>query len=169
MLRPVRGRSDQGGGFRRCLRPGYRPGFVLLAVLLMATGVGAVLALASGTVVMAKAIAVAFLGVEVVWSVPVLQGLAEERRLRRELAKLQALGQQASAILALWAVADGQQVTASVSEHAESIADAEPVLLGLERAGLVTGEWIEAPGQPTRRRYQLTRAGHRLTTRTLRP
>ena len=154
---------------RRWLMPGYRPGFVLLAVLLVATGGGAVLAAASGISVVGQALAVAFLCVEVVWSVPALHALAEERRLRRELTTLQAQGLQTDAALVLWAIADGQQGTASINEHADSIVDVEPVLLRLERAGLVTSEWIEIPGQPTSRRYQLTRAGHRLTTRTLRP
>ena len=41
------------------------------------------------------------------------------------------------------------------------IASLYPVLYRLERKGLISGQWVEAPGQRRRRYYKLTRAGRK--------
>lgn len=41
------------------------------------------------------------------------------------------------------------------------IASLYPVLYRLERKGLITGRWVEAPGQRRRRYYKLTRSGRK--------
>lgn len=41
------------------------------------------------------------------------------------------------------------------------IASLYPVLYRLERKGLITGRWVEAPGQRRRRYYKLTRWGRK--------
>jgi hypothetical protein len=153
---------------RRCLAPGHRPGFVLLAVLLVATGGGALVAATSGTGPAARVLALGFVGTALAWSVPVWLQRAQEHQLYEELAALESQGIQAVAILILWAVADGRDAVPAIMDHLDSAADVEPVLDRLERARLVLGEWIERPGHVTIRRYRLTPTGHRLVTRTLR-
>jgi len=42
------------------------------------------------------------------------------------------------------------------------IASLYPVLYRLERKGLISGQWVEAPGQRRRRYYKLTPAGRKM-------
>ena len=81
----------------------------------------------------------------------------------------EAVDLQAVAADVVMAVADGRDSAEAIGRHVNVVEDVEPLLAALERAGLVTGEWIERPGEMTRRRYQLTSAGHMVATRTLRP
>jgi hypothetical protein len=96
-------------------------------------------------------------------------GLAQQRRLYEDLAAFEYEGMQTVAVLVLWTVADGRDTALRSRNTSTRWADVEPVLDRLERAGLAIGEWTERPGYPTVRRYRLTRACHRLVTRSIRP
>lgn len=60
----------------------------------------------------------------------------------------------------------GYEIGAEIERRSEGavsfqIASLYPVLYRLERKGLITGRWVEAPGQRRRRYYKLTREGRK--------
>jgi Transcriptional regulator PadR-like family len=164
----------QAVGVHRTPRPGLmglaqRPSVTVLALLAAGIAAGSVAAAHTGSWWLARVLAVIFLAVQTIWSLPRWRSLVEQRRLRAELAALALQGRQATAILVLWAVADGCHDAPTIKKHVGVVGDIDADLDRLERTRLLLGEWEEQPGQPTRRRYRLTSTAHAVLTNTLYP